>query len=67
MKIVVTRNVMIGGQPYAPGEALEVAEQVGKYLKAIGKAEIVDAQVKKAEAKAKEKAVSKAAEKRETR
>jgi hypothetical protein len=65
MKIVVTRNVMVGGRPYAPGEALEVEERVGRYLKAVGKAEIVTVEVKAVATK--ERAVSKKAEKRETR
>lgn len=66
MQIIVTRNVMIEGKPYAPGAKLDLNERLAKYLKAIGKAEIVTVQVK-AEAKAKETAKSKAAEKRETR
>lgn len=60
MQIIVTRNVMINGKPYAPGAALDVDERVARYLKAIGKVEIVTAQ-------AKEKATSRAAEKREKR
>lgn len=66
MQIIVTRNVMIEGKPYAPGAQVEVDDRTGKYLKAIGKAEIVTVQVK-AEAKTKETAKSKSAEKRETR
>jgi hypothetical protein len=59
MKIILTRNVMLKGKPFAQGETVDLPDAKAKYLVLIGKAEWPPEK--------REKAVSKAAEQSEKR
>ena len=60
VKVIVKRNVMIGGKPYGPGDKVELPDNEAKYLINVGKVAL------EAAPKAKETADSKAAQERET-